>query len=333
MKFNIGEWSELFVVASIFNNNRIKIAHSYNYIKVIKIYFKNKKLVYMISEMDINKDNVKVYPLYTSQELFGFLDELSKSTGASFSLTKGNQFIGKYDIPVVKETGNKGDIDTNTIFPNETYGRNVNFSIKSFIGNLPTLINSSQATNFIFEIKGFIGDLIKINSISTKSKIKDRLHRIRSQSTFIEIIAVENNVFHDNMLKIDTNFLKMIAPILLNFYSSKLSSVVDLVENTVLDDYSKDIIKLNVKRFLRAFALGMTPKKPWNGDNVTGGSIVVERTGDLSAYTLYDMKKYDDFLYENCKFDTPSSSRHKFGKVYQEESRYYIKLNLQIRFK
>ena len=38
-----------------------------------------------------------------------------------------------------------------------------------------------------------------------------------------------------------------------------------------------------------------------------------------------------DYLLENTKLDTPSSSRHRFGNIYKENGRYFIKLNLQIR--
>ena len=135
MKFNKGEWSELFVIASVFNNNKIKIAGSDNNLKVIKIYFNNKKSSYIISDRDITKDMEKTYAFYTRQEIASFLDELSNSKGASFSLVKGNEFIQKYNIPAVKEAKNKGDIYTNTLFPNEREGRDVDFSIKSFVGN------------------------------------------------------------------------------------------------------------------------------------------------------------------------------------------------------
>jgi DNA (cytosine-5)-methyltransferase 1 len=333
MKFNKGEWSELFVVASIFNNHKINIVNSDKYIKIVKIYFDNKKISYTISNSNIIKEREKIYQLYTSQEVKQFFDEINMSTGASFTLINGSNFVKKYDIPNVKEYKNKGDIDTNTLFPNESEGREVNFSVKSFIGSPPTLINSSQATNFIFEIQNFSGNMDKINTIATRSKIKDRLTEIQNCSTGFKIIGVWDNIFHENLLKIDTRFLEMLSHMLLNFYSSKLNTVSELVENTKYRDFSIDIVKLNMKRFLRAFALGMIPKEPWHGDNVTGGSIVVKKTGDLVAYTLYDMGKFDEFLYENCKFDTPSSVRHKFGKIYVSDDKYYFKLNLQIRFK
>ncbi|OIR23956.1 HpaII family restriction endonuclease [Bathymodiolus thermophilus thioautotrophic gill symbiont] len=38
------------------------------------------------------------------------------------------------------------------------------------------------------------------------------------------------------------------------------------------------------------------------------------------------------YLYENTKFESASSSRHNYGKIYQQEGEMYFNLNLQIRF-
>lgn len=38
------------------------------------------------------------------------------------------------------------------------------------------------------------------------------------------------------------------------------------------------------------------------------------------------------YLFNNTKFDTPSTTRHEFGEVYKVKDSYLIKLNLQIRF-
>ncbi|ASY41521.1 hypothetical protein CAV20_05555 [Taylorella equigenitalis] len=41
---------------------------------------------------------------------------------------------------------------------------------------------------------------------------------------------------------------------------------------------------------------------------------------------------FEDYLLNNTKFETPSTSRHNFGYVYEELGEQRIKLNLQIRF-
>ena len=43
--------------------------------------------------------------------------------------------------------------------------------------------------------------------------------------------------------------------------------------------------------------------------------------------------KLEDYLFTNTKLETASSTRHEFGKIYEENEQLYFKLNLQIRFK
>ena len=89
-----------------------------------------------------------------------------------------------------------------------------------------------------------------------------------------------------------------------------------------------------IKQFLLAFALGMTCSKPWHGTfNANGGYIVIKEDGDIICYHFFDRNDLENYLFYNTKFDTPSTSRHLFGKIYEQGGLFFIKLNLQVRFK
>jgi HpaII restriction endonuclease len=80
-------------------------------------------------------------------------------------------------------------------------------------------------------------------------------------------------------------------------------------------------------------ALGMTPGKEWDGFTKThGGYIIVKEDGEIVCYHLYNRDEFQEYLYNNTRLETPSTSRHKFGSIYTENGSRYIKLNLQIRF-
>ena len=81
-------------------------------------------------------------------------------------------------------------------------------------------------------------------------------------------------------------------------------------------------------------ALGLNPTKIWNGnDEANGGYIIVKEDGEILAYHLYNRNNFEDYLLQNTKLDTASTSRNNFGKIYVEGDKKFINLNLQVRFK
>jgi len=44
------------------------------------------------------------------------------------------------------------------------------------------------------------------------------------------------------------------------------------------------------------------------------------------------MDAFQNYLFKNTKFETPSTTRHGFGEIYQKDGGLFINLNLQIRF-
>ncbi|MBO4302907.1 HpaII family restriction endonuclease, partial [Methanosarcinaceae archaeon] len=100
-------------------------------------------------------------------------------------------------------------------------------------------------------------------------------------------------------------------------------------ENNVFDFYAHKI-----KDFLTTIALGMVPGTRWDGQfQVNGGYIIVKEDGEVLCYHFYNRNEFRDYLFENTKLDTPSSSRHGFGMIEKDDDgSTIIKLNLQIRF-
>jgi len=88
-----------------------------------------------------------------------------------------------------------------------------------------------------------------------------------------------------------------------------------------------------IKNFLDAIALGMVPSKSWDGfSKAHGGYIVVKENGDVVCYHLYNRDEFRSYLFENTKFDAPSTTRYGYGELYEENDKLFFKLNLQIRF-
>jgi type II restriction enzyme len=79
--------------------------------------------------------------------------------------------------------------------------------------------------------------------------------------------------------------------------------------------------------------MGLKAATVWSGyPEDFGGMLLVKRDGDVLFYYLYNMKKFEEYLFNNLRFETPSASKHGFGQVFEENNKYFIKLNLQIRY-
>ena len=78
----------------------------------------------------------------------------------------------------------------------------------------------------------------------------------------------------------------------------------------------------------------MKPATIWDGiDEATGGYIIVTKQGDVLAYHIYNRNYFEEYLLKITKYETASTSRHRFGEVYSEDGEDFIKLNLQNSFR
>lgn len=202
------------------------------------------------------------------------------------------------------------------------------------MGNPPTLLNSSRATNFNYEIVGFNGEVEKVNNIDSKNKIRDRILYLLDHSTSIKFVGLDNNIFCKNLKLIDSLLPDIISVFLLNFFAGngrKINEIFVTLPESILNLSSEDF-SYKIKAFLLSIALGLVPTKEWDGYDSANGYIVVKNDGDIGCFNVLEKKTLANYLFNNTKFDTPSSSRHDYGYVYEKEGKFYIKLNLQIRF-
>jgi type II restriction enzyme len=215
------------------------------------------------------------------------------------------------------------------------------FSIKSMVGGASTLLNAGKTTNFIFKITNLdVYKIDAINSIEGRTKIQDRLKNIIDNGGTLNFDKVLKNEFSMNLRKIDTALPIFLAQMLQDFFlgrANKISNLVDMLDtNETLRksfNLSKSDYEYKIKSFLETATLGMVPSKVWDGFTKTyGGYIIVKNNGEVICYHLHNRDEFLTYLYKNTKFESASSSRHNYGKIYQRESEMYFNLNLQIRF-
>lgn len=207
-----------------------------------------------------------------------------------------------------------------------------------------TLLNAGKTTNFIYEIVG--GKLSKheineINSINSKQgKILNRISAITKKGCRFKFIKTEKVMFHNNLTLIDSCLPKLLAEAILYHYLGKPKNLFEIVqrlekENPLNYNTSSGhkFYDYKLKRFLTDVALGMMPSKVWDGIyDATGGYLIVKEDGEIVSYHVYKKNEFEAYLLNNTFLETAGSSRHNFGKLYQENNKTYIKLNLQVRF-
>ena len=133
---------------------------------------------------------------------------------------------------------------------------------------------------------------------------------------------------------------QLLANIILIYFSSRnstLTSILEIIENdnflNIPANYLPVFYKYKIKQLLVNIALGMMPATIWNGNfTANGGYIIVKETGDIICYHIYDKNRFENYLFNNIKLDTPSLSRHDCGYIYENNGNHYIDLPLQLRF-
>jgi len=204
-------------------------------------------------------------------------------------------------------------------------------------------------TNFVYKVLGnnlTMSQIDEINSIETATKIKDRLAKISTLNRTLNFVKTEKSVFSNNLTLIDSALPRIMAEIIYAFYSSAHTRLADLVkevsrQNPMNFDLSEHhpFYVYKVKRLLTDIALGMMPSKVWTDElEATGGCLIVKKDsvvkedGEILAYHIYNQNEFEDYLFNNTKLETASTTRHGFGTIYEQDGDQFFNLNLQIRF-
>ncbi len=219
---------------------------------------------------------------------------------------------------------------------------NEGFGIKSYLGSKPTLLNASGNTNFIFEIENLAQDKVaEINAINTQTKLTDRLKAIEKYGGVFKYIAPEKKAMEYNLKMVDFLLPEVIGSILLVFYKYRISSIAKIIDyiyentNLIADlQYEDKTFLVNkIKKFLVDILLGFFAGSKWDGSYEANGTIIVKESGEQVAFHIIDLDSLQSYLYNNIKLDTPSTTRHRYGRIIREnDKKLYFKLNLQLRF-
>jgi len=270
------------------------------------------------------------------------LAKIKNSKGSSFEIKEIENFVSQIKLYRIASSSNKKvDIQALIDSGNENLVK-LGFSIKSWLGSMPTLLNATGATNFIFEIKS--PQQLSDTEIENANKIKnfyDKFVYFQRHNIKLSFSNISRQNFYDNLILVDSQLPQILAYILEDHYSSqKVNKISDLVSRLADADplglSNKYFYEKKIRDFLSVIALGMMPNTPWNGyHSINGGHIVVSKSGEILTYFyIYFPQEFENYLFNRTKLERGSTTRHKFGQIYfdKDGERAYINLNLQIRF-
>jgi len=352
---NKGEWTELFTFIKLLKEQKLSLCDSQlnetqNDFSIKRITTKNLDLDFYIQSkneiksINSNKDisTINISAIITNDLLTLLCQKIKDGKSSSFAIDDFQVIQDSLGFRLVKggTSSQKSDIVLD-IKNDDIEKEDEGFGIKSHLGAKPTLLNASGNTNFLFEIKNLDSSLVdSINAINTKTKLKDRINTIIEKGASLSYLKAQKDTMNYNLKMIDANMLEIIGYILIAFYQqriSKMSKIVsylckktDILEKLNIND--GQMLKSKIKKLLVGVMLGFFAGTKWNGKYESNGTIIVKSNGDLVGFHIIKLDNMENYLYENIKLDIPSTSRHKYGSIIQNNNNLFFKLNLQLRF-
>lgn len=348
-KGNKGEWSEIYVLLKLLGEGNLFAADA-DLNKLEEIFYpiisifreeSGQKTEYNINSkikvIDSKGKEIISLPISKFMDKANeLLNEIKKDQERAFACPSLETFLNSINCnTVAKGGGAKKDIEIKVHDLKTGRKPTLGFSIKSLIGGRSTLFNPGKTTNFTYELQfKNIPDIEKINL----EKTLEILNFIKNNAD-IKFIKIDDDNFNNNLILIDSNLPAILSEMLINKYIYKISDVKKSVEKLEKDNPLKfpkaqqPFYTYKIKNFLTDSALGMTPAKVWGGTyDATGGIIIVKKDGEILCYHIYNRNEFQDYLLNNTNLDQASTTRYNFGRIYMENNKYFIKLNLQVRF-
>lgn len=370
IKGNKGEWSEIYTLFKLLADGKLYGADGdlnkrdeifYNILKIIRnenvgtlhFVFDNTNRIVNV-ENDDGEIKVSVSTQKFKTQADYLYERIVNARGsAAFEVIEVSKFMEEILCSKLKAPStDKSDITIKVHDFNTGLTPTLGFSIKSRLGKPSTLLNAGTNTNFIFEICGNMSDqqMNYINSLFVEKEkngiikqdisVAARMAHILYSGLSLSYAGMSSSTFQNNLVLIDSDLPKIVGYTMLEYYFNGTNNILKAINavaerNPLKYDLSQghQFYHYKFKKLLTESALGMLPGKVWSGRaDANGGYIIVREDGEVLCYHLYNRNDFEDYLINNTRFDRGGAGRHEYAVVKKIGGKYYISLNLQIRF-
>lgn len=349
---NKGEWSEFYTFAYLLRFGFLQAADKnlnpienirYPLVKITREEIANKPIDYYPGEnIGIRRNGVEIasIPLEVFEkavpEIFKSIKDGDKNN------PPGRKLMEKCLCKKVSASNSeKKDLFIQAHDPRTGQEPQMGFSIKSYVGGPPTLFNAEKdLTNFVYDVTGCTDSVMTaVNGINDKQKkIIKRMARLTDAGCDLRYEKMASSSFYDNLIMIESRLPEILGEMMRISFLRNILNVSELV--TVMENEDplgigrKGFYTQKIRNFLKDVALGMTPKKKWNGEeDANGGYVAVKNDGSVVCYFVYDRVGFMDYLLAHTRLERPSTTRHEYAMIWKTiDGEYKMKLNLQVRF-
>lgn len=196
------------------------------------------------------------------------------------------------------------------------------------------VIDSSQNINFVFVLRNMNDRIMsRFNGMIDV----DRRAFLKTHITSVSFEKIDNIVFRENLILIDSRLPEMVAELLLYGNAYRISKFPDIVR--VLKTFNplryqnSDVYEYKHKKFLSNVVIGKLPNENWYGNSFCGGCIVARIGEIMLVCDSRNEERFETFLFNHSLLCVEANkSMENFASIYKENKEYYMNLNLQIRF-
>ena len=142
--------------------------------------------------------------------------------------------------------------------------------------------------------------------------------------------TIESDIYRESLIGIDEDLPELLGSLLFYSYLCRPPTLINIFESQPFINREKEIFK----EFLEASFGGLMPSKEW--DSVMECKSLIDLKKDQSLL-LYRYEENDstlkDFLFNNVKFETPSSKNSGIEKILEavdESKKLFLSLQLRL---